>query len=225
MAQFSRYYTYIEPVMKSPKSQAYTTLILSLFAIAFFSIFAIRPTILTILNLHQQIAQATDTDKQLSQKIAALIQAQAVLDSIGDKKNLLNQALPPTPTIALLLQTLETVASDNKVTLGVVQLKSINLAGEEPRSIASNSSTLAAETQVASIPGSQTVTTTPAAAITTIGLTFSIHGDQAAINAYLHELAGKRRIIVIDQLRLVKNVKDGTYTADLNARTFEHSTQ
>lgn len=226
MAQFSRYYTYIEPVVKSPKSQAYSMMILSLFAIAFFGVFAIRPTILTIISLQKEIEQATIINDKLAQKLKALTAAQDTLNRLGDKKNLLTQALPPTPNLALLLRFLEDAANSSSVKIQNLQMKTIILPGEEARS-AQPTAMVLAETTSLDEPAAAGGTATPSSSVATtpeslteVRFSFSLVGEQQPIQDYLKLLATKRRLIVVDSIRLVLNEKEGGFTCEVTAKAF-----
>lgn len=217
---FSRYYTYIEPLMRNEKQKAYGMLVLSLFAIAFFGIFAIRPTILTIVSLQREITETKQLDNKLSQKMKALSQAQEVLNRLSVKQPLVREALPPNPNVAQLLRTFENQASQTKVSLGSVQFRSVELNGEEI-STASGAATLAAQTDV-SAPTQTAPAAAPAApSLNTLKIQFTVTGTPATIYDFLHRLTITRRIVVVDEVRLASKEQAAPTTADISVRAFQ----
>lgn len=213
MAQFSRYYTYIEPAFKTPKTKAYTMLIFSLFAIAFFGIFAIRPTAITILSLQKEIRQAKEVDTKLAEKIELLRTAEETLDRIRPKKYLVVQALPPNPYVAQLIRTIEARALKNNVTLGAIQVRSVTLAGEEIKGPATQSAE-------PSIPvGTEDIVLTGNPA-NEIKFSFTLTGEEAAIAGFLHDLATARRLMVMDTIRFASNERSGGYNAEVNVTAY-----
>src|SRR3990167_7353762 len=92
--RYNRYYTWIGPLLKKPQTRAYTFLILSIFTVAFFVFFAIRPTINTIIGLRKQIEDDQIVDTKLQDKINALSQIQAELDVLQPDLPLIDTALP-----------------------------------------------------------------------------------------------------------------------------------
>lgn len=206
--QLSRYYTYLEPVFKTPKSKAYTMLVFSLFAIAFFGIFAIRPTVITILKLQNDIKQAKEIDTKLSEKIDSLRRAEETLIALEPKEPLIAQAFPPNPYVALLLRTIETKAQAFGLKVGAIQVRTVSLAGQEAKASASSAAQLYsleefATSSVAAKPFSE------------LKLSFTLTGQEAAIINYLHELAVTRRVINLETIRFVSNERDGNYTAEV----------
>lgn len=224
MAQFSRYYHFIEPITKSPQTRGYTMFILSIFAIAFFGFFAIRPTILTIIGLQKEILQAQDIDKKLAAKIAALGDAQAVWDNVESKRPLLGQATPETPHIAQFMRLLESVAAQSGVTLGALQVRTLPLPGEENPNATASSPVLAAETDPtkggAGTPAqTQPKPTMAPPALNEIKLTFTATGGEANIEAFLNGLYLKRRLVSVNDIHLLAQGAD-RYIAELAIVTY-----
>ncbi len=66
--QYSRYYTYVKPIVNNAYVKTYSTLVFSLIAITIFSLFAIRPTVKTILGLQKNINEQKETLNKLTEK-------------------------------------------------------------------------------------------------------------------------------------------------------------
>jgi hypothetical protein len=96
-SRYRRYYQLIEPVLAKPKTRAYTMAIFSFLAVSLFSWYAIRPTIQTILYLRKEIADKTQVNKQMEEKINALIEAEAAYQAAQPQLPLVDLAIPQTP--------------------------------------------------------------------------------------------------------------------------------
>lgn len=127
--RFGRYYTSLGPWFKKPEVRAYTFLILSFFACAFFLFFAIRPTLNTIINLRKQIADSETVNKKLTVKINALSQIQAEYEIIKPNLLVVSQSLPAVADIAGLVQQVEKITKDNQASLSAVQFGEVDLSG------------------------------------------------------------------------------------------------
>lgn len=101
--------------------KSFIELLLSLSAIIIFGVFAIRPTIVTVIDLNNQIAGKKDTVAKLDSKIQALAEAQEVYESNRVALQLVNQAIPQNPSPELYLRQLEGLA--NRHSLFIIDMK------------------------------------------------------------------------------------------------------
>lgn len=119
---YSRYYVYIKPVIKNPYIRAYGTVILSLVAITFFSIFAIRPTLKTIVTLQKDIKTQSGILNQLTIKsgnLESAINNYNSLDSESLRK--LNSLIPNKITLGPLVGNLSSLAQQNQASISGLQ--------------------------------------------------------------------------------------------------------
>ena len=86
---------------------AYLYIIFSLFALSFFSIFAIGPTITTISNLNKQLEEDKSALKQLQDKNAALKSLSAQYLEIEPQLELIENAIPQSSKVADISRQLE----------------------------------------------------------------------------------------------------------------------
>jgi len=100
-----------------PNFRAYLEILMSLGAIIIFSIFAIKPTILTILDLNNEIKTKESINLKLSQKVTNLRLATNLLQSESENLNSVDQAVPNTATAEILIKQLESLASSNSLTI------------------------------------------------------------------------------------------------------------
>lgn len=135
---YRRYYQNIAPILKNRKTQAYTMVILSLFAISFFGFFAIRPTLKTIATLQKQIEDRSLVDQKLEDKINALIAAQEEYRRAEPILPAIYGLLPEKAEITSLLIQLENLVDNRSSTVSAISFEPIVLYGEEPVPVAPN---------------------------------------------------------------------------------------
>lgn len=120
--RYKRYYTWIGPIVNTPKAKAYTFLSISFLTVAFFIFFAIRPTINTIVGLQKQIADNKEVENKLQDKINALSQLQAEMNILEPDIPLIDTALPTKSEVVTLLKNVESLAQQNNASLSAVQI-------------------------------------------------------------------------------------------------------
>ena len=106
----------LQALFASQEAQAYVMAFLSFFALAFFTIFAIRPTLISFFNLQRQIEEAKDVDSKLEAKIEQLLAAQQIYQDYQSELALLDKALPKDPEFAQIIQKLEEIVNDKEAT-------------------------------------------------------------------------------------------------------------
>ncbi len=87
--------------------KAYTEILLSIVAVIFFIIFAIKPTVVTIANLITKINAEQQTSDLMTTKINNLSIAQGLYNEQTNNINFLNQAVPNGPDIATYVRQIE----------------------------------------------------------------------------------------------------------------------
>jgi len=170
----------LDPLIRKPKVQAYSFLVLSLFTGAFFLFFAVRPTINTIINLRKQIEDSTGVNSKLTEKINALAQIQAQYEVIKPDLPLLAQAMPERADVVGLVQQIEKISTDNQTSLTAMQFGEANLVGEGTGKDTQNS----------------------------VPVTFQVSagGDYSRLLALLNSISKLPRLVSVDSL----NINSGT---------------
>lgn len=107
----------IQKVIQTPEVKSLAWLSLTFFAISFFAIVAIKPTLVTIAKLNREIKEKREANKQLESKIKALVAAQEVFVKNSENLALLDEALPPKNQFPLLAYFFEQKAQEAQVTL------------------------------------------------------------------------------------------------------------
>lgn len=126
--RYSRYFTYIAPVLRIPIIKTYGSLILSIIAVTIFILFAIKPTIATILVLQKNLDNSKQVLAQIIQKSQNLSQArknyqnldQAVIQKI-------EIAIPPAPNLKTVIAALEQNAISHQASISALQINPITI--------------------------------------------------------------------------------------------------
>ncbi|NCN59084.1 hypothetical protein COW99_01230 [Candidatus Roizmanbacteria bacterium CG22_combo_CG10-13_8_21_14_all_38_20] len=134
---------------QSKHKHAYMMLILSLFTMSFFGLFALRPTLVTIATLNRQIKDSREIDRRLTEKLNVLVQAQAEYEVIAPFLSKINQAIPEYPEYTELLADLEEIreasgSAVSKLGIGTVEIKS-SIPGQVDLAVASEGGYLSLE--------------------------------------------------------------------------------
>jgi Tfp pilus assembly protein PilO len=173
------------PVVKNQRVQAYTMVALSLFTISFFGFFAIRPTLKTIGILQRQISDRALVDKQLEEKINALILAQATYQRIESQVPTIYSLLPEKPEVTSLLVKLQQLVEGTGATISGVTFDPIVIYnGEAPASPSAEVNT------------PETVATTP------INFSLVYRGKYADLVQVLNQLTKLDRVVTINSADL-----------------------
>lgn len=171
-------------------------LIFSLFAIIFFAVLAIRPTLQTISGLIAEINEKKELDQQLQRKITALSTAQDEYQRLSSEIKLLDQAIPSRPELVKTLKIIEKLAAENNVVITSIRISEI------PDEISQTKNNEALER---------------------IDLYFSIRvtGDYPSIRDFMSSLHQYRRMIVIEEIGFTVDdlVTTQQLSASLSVRT------
>lgn len=131
-SKYSKYYVYIKPVIGNQYVKSTAPYIFSILAIIIFVIFAIRPTILTIISLQKNIKDNQQVLAVLDQKSQDLTDGKRNLDNLDPNiKTLINTRLPDTVEVTTLINDLQTAA---------LKTASISALQVQPITIYSNTS-------------------------------------------------------------------------------------
>lgn len=110
---------------QKPVARVSLELFLTVGAIIFFAIFAIRPTLVTMSDLVKEIEDKQELDEKLTQKIASLSTAQTTYLEVQDRLYLLEQAFPSTPDFIFAVKTIEKIASERNILIDSLSVPDI----------------------------------------------------------------------------------------------------
>ncbi len=114
-----------------PNILIYLELILSITTIIVFSIFAIKPTVLTIIELNTEIKEKELLSARLKQKITDLNQANNYIQNRQEDINYINQSVPGNAEAEKLIQQIEELSNNNSLKIANFSSSDIILFGKE----------------------------------------------------------------------------------------------
>ena len=109
------------PNLKQEKAQKFTSVVLTFIALSFFGLFAINPTISTIVRLRRELTDNHFTEKQLTQKINNLSSLGRQYQVLEADIPYVTASMPKDPQISLLVAQLQSLAKDAGVDLSGLQ--------------------------------------------------------------------------------------------------------
>lgn len=119
--------------MRKENTRLITTLILTFLALSFFGIFAINPTLTTIIQLQKQLEDSTFTHEQLKTKIYNLSMLQQKYAALGQTGELalIEDAVPKEAMATKLTGQIINVADISNITLRSFRVEEVVLMGNK----------------------------------------------------------------------------------------------
>lgn len=199
---YTRYYTFIKPVIKNKIVKNYGTFIFSLLSVTVLLIFAVRPTLLTILSLQSELLKQQVVFKQAQQKSEDLKIARDNYKNLDPTaKTKLYGLIPPSTSIPCLVNFLSELAVNNQATISAIQFQPTNLEGTSKCIIPDSESSL-------SNSGN----------INTVGFTINYQGGYSQLVNILDSLKVLNRLVLIDTVSLSKQSQDQPLVLSISAK-------
>lgn len=178
---YRKYRSRIAPFVKSKQATAFMMIILSLFTISFFGIFAIRPTLKTIVELNRQIQDAKQVNDTLQKKIDNLVKAQEEYQFIKEFVPQIDEALPNKPNIAYVVNKIENLTNDKGATISALDIGTVTYKKDA----------LPEEQSPESISGA-----------TPVKISMQLNGTYASFSSFLDSLLKMRRTVTSNSLNI-----------------------
>lgn len=115
------------PNFKNEKTQKFTTVILTLIAISLFGMFAINPTLSTIVRLKKELADSQFAQNSLEEKIKNLSILQQKYVDIQEDIPYVLSSIPNTPSVPLLMAQIQSIAKDTNIRISNLQNLAVEL--------------------------------------------------------------------------------------------------
>ncbi len=173
-----------------PNLKIYLELILSIVTIIIFSIFAIKPTVLTIVELSKEIESKTATIAELNQKISNLQKASNLLQTNSEKLQYLDQAIPNSSSPETLIKQFEKIALSSNVQIVGMSSSDIVMKGVPPAKQKS--------ADVSNVFGD----------ISELPFSITVSGEYQNLSSYLKSIEYLRRPIKIDSIIVNANTTE-----------------
>lgn len=188
---------------KRPDLKMFLEAGLSLITILVFSIFALRPTLITIASLVREIRTKEETVKKMDEKIANLDAAEVIYSQEDQKINVVRQSVPSGPEPEAFLRQIEGLSQTTTASVLGVSFGEVTLSGEEP--VKKSKEVLKALPE-----GAQ-------------ALTFSVSatGDYLVLSKFLADIENLRRPINVDAAGMSSSqtAEGATLTLVISGRT------
>lgn len=184
---YSRYFVNFKHLYQKREIVIYTGLILSFFTIAFFGLFALRPTIITIAALVKEIGEKKEIDRKLDAKLVALRQAQQNYSAVANDRFLVDDALPEETRLSQLVYQLEGLSQQAGVEISSLNFEKVTLLGQP--SLRKSTKALGPKE---------------------VSFSLTATGDYANLSSLLRTLDEIRRLIKVDSFSFNKSEKEGT---------------
>lgn len=105
------------PDFKEERTQKFTTIVLTVMTLSFFGIFAINPTISTILRLQRELDDNKLVDTKLAQKIQNISTLQKKYTSLQGDLPIILSAIPQNAEVPLFAAQIQGVAKNSNVSI------------------------------------------------------------------------------------------------------------
>lgn len=191
---YSRYFTYIKPIGKLPIVRTYGSTIFTLVVMVIFILFAIRPTIETILILQKKLADSTAVLEKINQKANDLTLGKQNYDHLDQGvKAEISTAIPDSANLKTLIQTLEQAANIHEASISALQIQPLVLEVKNEFLVGKPSD---------------------------ISFTFNVEGAFTNLVALLQDLKASSRLISIESLSLSKLSEDAGLIMSITGKAF-----
>ena len=166
--------------------RAYIGILLSLSAVSFFSVFALRPTLTTIGELVSQINNQRQVLETLNQKIKNLETAKTNLQKIKSDIAVLDQAIPTAADPQFAIRQVESLAKVEGVTPANITIGKTAILGTNSASDAQGKPSLA------------------------YPFSFTFQAEAPQTLSFLNNLKTLRRVLEIDEVTINRKVQVGS---------------
>ena len=188
---------------KRPDLKMFLEAGLSLFTIFVFSVFALRPTLLTIATLVREIRTKEETVAKMDEKIANLDAAEVLYSEVEQRINTVKESVPEGPEPDSFLRQVEGVSQGASAQVLGVSFGEVTLSGKAPEK--------KAKEELAALPEGAKA----------LPFSVSVTGDYFALSKFLADLENLRRPLKIDAsgMNSSQTPEGVTLTLVISART------
>lgn len=192
--QYFRYFTYIKPFGRLPIVKNYGPAIFAILTISLLTIFAIKPTIETILVLQKQMANQEEILKKITEKANNLSLGKKNYDNLDQTvKTNIFALIPDNLNLKSLIRSLEETANSNEASISALQIQP--LAINVQRGIQKGS-------------------------LAEVSFIFNTEGNYSNLTAILQNLKRSSRLISIEALSLSKTSNDKSLIMSLTGKAY-----
>jgi len=133
-----REYLKLLPNMKNERTKAITMLIFTFIALSILGIFAINPTLSTIIDLKKQLDDDEFVHQQLTTKMNNLSSLQLQYNELSNDLPVVYDAIPDNAKVTFLLGQVETIAKRSNIQLQFIRVSEVPLGDAKQKKNLSN---------------------------------------------------------------------------------------
>lgn len=193
--RYSRYATYIAPLGKIPIIKTYGTTIFTLFMMSIFILFAIRPTVETIIILQKQLSDYQQVLDKINQKSSNLAIGIENYKKISNSPVLqkVQTAIPENVELRTFVRSLEDTALKNEATISGLQLQPLSIEQEN---------------------------NTSQKTLSTMDFTFNVSAPYPKLLIILNKLKTTPRLISVDRVLLTRSTETRTVLMSISGKAY-----
>ena len=191
-----REYLKLLPNIQKENTRIIVTLILTFAAMSFFGIFAINPTLSTIVKLKKQLSDSKLAYESLKTKTANLSSLQEQYAELSPDLPLIYESLPQDANAPTLLSQIMGLASEERIKI------------------------LSLETSLVQLSDSTEQSSTPVENKTSYTFSLKVQGTYNDLISFTRSLTQINRIIKVESISINKDAQQNTLTLDLSGRTY-----
>lgn len=191
---YSRYFTYIKPITKIPVVKDYGPSVFTFVMASILIVFAIKPTVETILVLQKKLSDEDQILQKVTQKVNDLSQGKKNYDNLDPTiKEKIIAAIPDNVNLKTVIQSLEQAAQRHEASISALQIEPVVI-------------------DVKKNPGAGT--------LTEASFVFNTEGSYQSLTALLQDLRGSSRLISIDSLSISKASEGNSLVMSLSGKAY-----
>lgn len=189
-----REYLKLLPPTKRENTKAITMLIFTFIALSFLGLFAINPTLSTIIELQKQYDESTFVYEQLTTKMNNLSSLQQQYNTLTDDLPYVYDAFPQQASIPTLVGQLTTLAKDSNVQISGIRISPVILSdAKEKQSLKTHSS---------------------------FAFTLEAEGDYDSVIQFTTALTDFNRLVTIETISMTKNQTNNNMIVTVEGREY-----
>lgn len=210
--RYRRYYTYIEPVVSDPVIRGYFSLAASLVLAAFLLVFALSPTVNTILALNKKIENNRVVLRRLEEKTRNLVAARQNYAMVADLVPLLEVAIPERAMPHLAIGAVLNSASISGVSVTAMRFKNVDLGLEQ---------------DLGALGGANDTRVQPALAVMvpTISFSLAVSGPNLAMEDFLKRVESQLHYVRLTNLTRTGLLESGSVAVDVGGVGYYYGPQ
>lgn len=178
------------PNFKEERTQKFTTIVLTVITLAFFGIFAINPTVSTIVKLRNEVKDNKFVDRELAQKIQNISTLQKKYTALQSDMPFILSAIPQNSEVPLLAAQIQAIARSSNVFINNFQTFEVEVQKSSSKKYSSFSFAL------------------------------SLSGSYNDLYKFLISLSNMQRVVAIDLLSLTKKTGSSSLEIAIKGKVF-----